>query len=137
MKKFGFFIFFTVVFVIYFSANYYVFTRVFSSLAFVPHWRWPIAGGMILLMLAYPLGRILERIHYSTFSNIFHWVGAFWLGILLYAFLYILLVILFITFIIPRVVISTLFFSFFEPVDNYREQIFGHHSPILHLRLDL
>lgn len=92
MKKFGFLIFFTIVFAIYFSANYYVFTRVFSSLAFAPQWREPIAGVFLLLMLAYPVGRILERLHYSTFSNILHWTGAFWLGILLYAFLYTLLV---------------------------------------------
>lgn len=92
MKKFRFLIFITIVFLIYFAANYYVFTRVFSSLSFAPQWREPIAWAFLLLVLAYPVGRVLERVHYSTFSNIFHWIGAFWLGILLYAFLYALLV---------------------------------------------
>ena len=91
MKKIQFIIFFSLVLLIYFAANYYVFDRSMAALAFRPEWQQPFKWCFIALAASYPVGRVLERFRYSRVSNILHWAGAFWLGFLLYGFLMTLL----------------------------------------------
>ena len=91
MKKIQFIIFFSLVLLIYFAANYYVFDRSMAALTFRPEWQSPFKWVFIILVASYPVGRVLERFRYSRVSNVLHWTGAFWLGILLYGFLMTLL----------------------------------------------
>lgn len=91
MKKTAFAVFFSVVLIIYFFANFYVFTKAHSALAYFPSWQVSFKWVFILLAASYPVGRIIERFHFSVVSVVLHWTGAFWLGILLYGFLFSLL----------------------------------------------
>ena len=91
MRKLHFAIFFSTVFIIYLAANYYVFVRAWLALSYFPEWQQVFVWVFPLLALAYPVGRFLETRRYSVISNILHWIGAFWLGILLYSFLFTLL----------------------------------------------
>ncbi|MBW7886876.1 MAG: metallophosphoesterase [Bacteroidetes bacterium] len=88
MKRKDFLIFFSIVLSVYGLINFYIFVRAWSALAFFPEIRfWVITGG-ILLAAAYPLGRIVERKSLSTFTEVIIYVGALWLGEMVYLFLF-------------------------------------------------
>ncbi len=84
MKNYSFLIFFSIIFSIHFIVNYYIYHRGLQALEGAPglkvYFRWL----MLLLLLAYPLGRFLERIWYSPVSATVHWIGAFWFAGMLY-----------------------------------------------------
>ncbi len=86
----AFFLFFSIVLLVYFSANYYVFWRGWQAIPPGSGWR-PLFGmGFWFLASTYIAGRILERAYISTFSDVLIWTGSFWLGALLYLFLLVL-----------------------------------------------
>ncbi|RPH31451.1 MAG: metallophosphoesterase [Bacteroidales bacterium] len=84
MKVSGIIIFLTIVLSIYTLANWYIFTRtspLFTGSLF------KIIGSNIVfwvIVFAYPMGRILERVINSDFSIFFVKLGSFWLGAMLY-----------------------------------------------------
>ncbi len=84
MKLTSIIIFLSIVLTIYGLTNWYIFIRtspIFSGSTF------KIIGSNIafwILVLAYPLGRILERTIISDFSIFFVKIGSFWLGAMLY-----------------------------------------------------
>jgi predicted MPP superfamily phosphohydrolase len=79
-----FVIFFTIVFTVYGLANYYVLKR--ARLLFSPGaaaWRVFLLLFLIVL-LAYPIGRIIERFHVGLLTNTLVWIGSLWLAALVY-----------------------------------------------------
>lgn len=84
MKNFSFLIFFGIIFSIHFIVNYYIYHRGLQALEGAPGLKVFFRWMMLILLLAYPLGRFLERIWYSPISAIIHWMGAFWFAGMLY-----------------------------------------------------
>ncbi len=89
MKTINFITFFTIVFTIYGLANYYIFIRCWQAIPQNSRWRILYLVVFIFLALSYIIGRILEKIWLSTLSDIFVWIGSFWLA----AFFYFLLIV--------------------------------------------
>jgi len=92
MKISAFAIFISVVLIIYSIVNYYLFIRIWQSLPEAGMLKKIYLPAFIILASAFFAGRIIERIYMSPFSDIIMWVGAFWLAILLYGFLFVLLI---------------------------------------------
>lgn len=92
MKHSAFFIFISVVMVIYFSANYYIFIRGWQSLPAGRNIRFIYCTFFILLVIAYIASKFLERTPYSAAARIFSLTGSFWLAAMLYFTLFIALI---------------------------------------------
>ena len=91
MKNSQFIVFITVVLTIYLIGNLYIF---FKGYNVIPPTRLNrILYIIIFLALAttFFTGRILESIHSSVFADILNTIGGFWMGFLLYGFLFLLL----------------------------------------------
>lgn len=84
MKNFSFLIFFGIILTIHFLVNYYIYYRGIQALQGAPNLKPLFRWVMLVLVLAYPVGRILERVWYSPFSSTIHWIGAFWFAGMLY-----------------------------------------------------
>lgn len=89
MKNYGFLIFISIILSIHFLVNYYIYHRGIQWLETMPSLKPAFRLTMLLLVIAYPLGRFLERIWYSPVSNTLHWIGAFWFAGMLYFTLFI------------------------------------------------
>lgn len=90
MKNRDMYIFFIIVFIIYFSANAYIFIRGYRAL------QGYISTGLfsasfILLAFTFIIGKILERNSSSVVADILNVTGGFWLACMLYAFLLLLI----------------------------------------------
>ena len=87
MKNYQFLIFFSIVLILYSSINYYILHRSMQALppasGLKPWFRWLF----IAVASSYVLGRIIERIQLSAFSDLLMWVGSFWLAAMFYFFL--------------------------------------------------
>ncbi|UCE06713.1 MAG: metallophosphoesterase [bacterium] len=92
MKVLNFIIFFTIVLTIYGLANCYIFIRGWQVIPHLSRWRIPYLLLFVLLALSYIIGRILEKIWLSVASDIFVWIGSFWLGAFFYFFLIVLVI---------------------------------------------
>ena len=80
-------IFFGFFFTVHFLVNFYIYRRGVAALhnrLVLKHW---FRGVMLLLFLAYPLGRWLDSVYYSTLSVVLHWLGSFWFAAMLYLFM--------------------------------------------------
>lgn len=86
MNKTGFIIFFSIVLTIYFSANTYIFVRGLQALTSAKIIKPIFVVLFWLIVLAYPAGRIIEKIAISGFSNWLTWIGALWLASMAYFF---------------------------------------------------
>lgn len=84
----AFLLFFGIVLLIYGLINYYIFHRIAPL---VDNWKTTFSLMFWMLVLMYPTGRILEKQAVSFLSDLMIWVGAFWLAIMLYAFLLVLI----------------------------------------------
>ena len=95
MKTHAMGIFFTLVLIVHFLVNFYIFIRGWQSLSIFPAIRpWYLAL-FVVLFLSYILARVLERyIGYSA-ASVFNWIGSFWFAAMLYFFLFILFIDLF------------------------------------------
>ncbi len=92
MKVSSIIIFLTIVLTIYTLANWYIFIR--TSPLFTGS-NFKIIGSNIIfwiLVLSYPMGRILERLIKSDLSIFFVKIGSYWLGAMLYLILIFLLI---------------------------------------------
>lgn len=92
MKSYQFLVFFSIVMLIYASVNYYIYARAMQAIPLASSFRVWFKWGFILLASAYIAGRIMERVYLSAFSDVLTWVGAFWLAIMLYGFLFVVLI---------------------------------------------
>jgi len=92
MNKKTFLIFFSVVFVIYFLINYYIFMHGWNAFPRHDASRTIYAITFSLLFISYILSRFLERTALVKVSEPFTWIGSFWLAAMFYFFLIVLLV---------------------------------------------
>ena len=92
MKSYQFLVFFSIVLLIYSSVNYYIYARAMQAIPAASSFRIWFKWGFFLLASAYIAGRVMERVYLSTFSDVLTWVGAFWLGIMLYSFFFVVVI---------------------------------------------
>jgi len=92
MKTINFFIFFSIVLTIYGLVNYYILIRGWQAIPQHSRLRIPYLVLYLFLALSYIIGRVLERIWLSVVSDIFVWIGSFWLAMFFYFFLIVLVV---------------------------------------------
>lgn len=84
-----FLLFFSIVLLIYFSVNFYIYNRGIQLIPANNLKPW-LKIGFWLLASSYILGRVIERFHISWFTDILTWSGSFWLAAMLYFFLLVL-----------------------------------------------
>ena len=77
--------FFTIVFIVYFSANLWLFYKGFSGIPELRKYKLIYFVSFAILSLSFIAGKILESTHSSVLSDILNITGGFWLGFLLYA----------------------------------------------------
>lgn len=92
MRTMTFLFFFAIVLIIYSLANYYIFIRGWQALPQGSKIRVYYLTAFLILASSYIVGRILEKIYLSIASDIFVWIGSFWLAAMLYLFLAVLLI---------------------------------------------
>lgn len=92
MKSYQFLIFFSIVMLVYASVNYYIYARAIQAIPATSSFRVWFKWGFLLLVSAYVAGRIMEKVYLSNFSDVLTWVGAFWLAIMVYGFLFVVLI---------------------------------------------
>ncbi|MFT3740066.1 MAG: metallophosphoesterase [Breznakibacter sp.] len=90
MKQMAFFVFLTIILSVHFGVNLYIYFRGIQGLEAWPVVKACFRWGVIFFMLAYPIGRFLEKVWLSPVSDVFHWAGALWFAVMLYAFLLLL-----------------------------------------------
>jgi predicted MPP superfamily phosphohydrolase len=91
----NFIIFFSIVFLVYGLVNYYIFIRGWQSIPKDSPVRTYYLIIFLVLALSYFAGRFLENLLPADFCNVFIWVGAYWLALMIYFLLGVLLVDLF------------------------------------------
>jgi uncharacterized protein len=87
MRNIQFIIFFSIVIAIFTLLNLYIYSKgilVFPQGTAARLW---FRGIFIFLAASYPLARFLERVWLSSVSDIFTWIGSFWLAAFFYFFL--------------------------------------------------
>jgi len=90
MRNIQFLIFFSVVITIYSLLNYYIYSKgLWAFPSGTPGRIW-FKILFVFLSASYIIARILERVWISPVSDVFTWIGSFWLG----AFFYFLLMVL-------------------------------------------
>ena len=83
-------IFLSIVFLIYFLINFYIFIRGWQAISSIPSYKPFYIILFVLISLSFIAGRFLEKIWLSKVSEIVVWIGSFWLAAMLYFFLIIL-----------------------------------------------
>ena len=86
-----FVIFFSVVLLIYSLLNYLVFIRGLQAIPLGNPYRTGYKWAFLILSSSYIVARVLERIWISPVSDVFTWVGSFWLAAMIYFLLFALL----------------------------------------------
>lgn len=84
--KVYFLVFFSIVLLVFFSTNYYIFHRSAPAIEGFPYKSYLIAL-FWLIVLAYPVGRILEGVIPTLAPPIIVKIGSIWLAVMLYLFL--------------------------------------------------
>jgi len=84
--------FFAVVLAVYFSVNAYVLYRGVHCFPEGSAARAAVLWTGIVLIVSYIAGRVLERYWLSEVSELFVWIGSFWMGAMLYLFLAVVLI---------------------------------------------
>jgi uncharacterized protein len=92
MKVINFVIFFSIFLTVYSLVNFYIFIHGRQALSPYPALKAPYLALFLFLALSYIIGRILERLWLSAVSDVFVWIGSFWLAMFFY-FLLIVIVI--------------------------------------------
>ncbi len=88
-----FIIFFSIVLSVYFLSNFYIYKRGIKSLSFSGKKRWIFRIFFLLVVLSYPLGRVLEGLNKDGFINYpLILLGSIWMGMMLYFLLFILII---------------------------------------------
>jgi uncharacterized protein len=92
MRTTMFIIFFSIVLTVYTLVNFYIFRRVWPGLVGTGIYRTIFLYGFIFLVLAYPLGRLAENFTRNVATDFLVIVGSFYLGMMVYAFMVILVI---------------------------------------------
>jgi predicted MPP superfamily phosphohydrolase len=92
MRITSFLIFIGIVFLIYFSINYYIFIRGLQVFSISPLWRKTYITLFLVSALSFIAGEFLEHTHPSAIGEWIYRIGAFWLAFMLYLFLIVLFV---------------------------------------------
>jgi len=87
----GFIIIFSIIIVVYSAINYYIFRRGFEAIP--QNWNVSVYYTILFVFIAasYLIGRFLERVWVSDFTDCLVWIGSFWLGAMVYFFFIILI----------------------------------------------
>jgi len=92
MRLIQFAVFFSIVLTVYSLVNYYIFSRGLRTFEQGTLLRTFYISGFWLLASTFILGRVLEKVYLSHLSDLFTWLGSFWLAAMLYLFLAVVLV---------------------------------------------
>lgn len=84
MRTTAFLIFFGTFLLIYFSVNFYIFSRGLQAFSVSPAWRKSYITVFWLIVSSFIIGEILEHTHSSLTSEWIYRIGAFWLAFMLY-----------------------------------------------------
>ena len=84
MRLTSFLIFFGTALLIYFSFNYYIFSRGLQAFSITPAWRRTYIIVFWVVVSCFVLGEILEHTRSSLTSEWIYRIGAFWLAFMLY-----------------------------------------------------
>ena len=91
MKFWSFLIFVSIVLLIYSSVNYYIFIRGLQAIPKESSFRTYYIVLFIIVASSLWIGRILETFMLNKVTEIFVWIGSFWLAFMLYFFLFVIL----------------------------------------------
>jgi len=84
MKLSQIIVFLVIVLLVYGAINFYIMRRTWQALAGAPRLRWLFFGLFLLLVLAYPAGRFLERGLRGYLSDMVILVGAYYFALMTY-----------------------------------------------------
>lgn len=90
--RWQFVIFFSIFFTIYGLVNFYILRRSWQALELHPQWRLCFVVWFIGSALVYFIGRWLENYYFNPATDALVWYGAFWLGLIVYAFFAVLFI---------------------------------------------
>ena len=89
MKVLDYIIFISIVLLVYGSLHFYLFIRGWEALPDIGYVKIIYSILFSIGAASYILGRIIENASVCSASTIFIWIGSFWLGLILYLFLFI------------------------------------------------
>ncbi|HOU17708.1 MAG TPA: hypothetical protein PKX09_07530, partial [Candidatus Marinimicrobia bacterium] len=92
MKIRTFIIFLTIVLLAYFIVNYYIFIHGLKAFGTNQAAKLIYTILFVLLVSAYFLGRIIERISNGVVSQALEWLGAYWFGAMVYFLLIVIII---------------------------------------------
>lgn len=92
MKGYAIIIFFSIVFIVYFLVNYYIYRHGLMALPKGSSLRHAFVWLFWAAVICFPLGRMVERIWSCAVTDFIVWIGAFWLAAMLYLFLSVLFI---------------------------------------------
>ena len=84
MRITSFLIFLGTVLLIYFSVNFYIYTKGLQAFSISPTWRRGFTIAFWLIVASFIIGEVLEHTHSSLIGEWIYRVGAFWLAFMLY-----------------------------------------------------
>lgn len=115
MRTVNFIIFLSVFFTVYGLVNFYIFVRGWQSIPQGSTLRSAYAIVFWVVALSFIFGRVLERFRISAFSNLFVWMGSFWIAAIIYFFIVIV--------VLDGLRIAHYFHPFFPSIvtDNYAQ----------------
>jgi uncharacterized protein len=88
----GMIIFLSIILLVYLSTNYYIYKRAAQALSIDnPYLLW-FRVVFIIIIMSYPLGRILDALYRCQLSYYLTWIGSLWMGAMLYFFIIILFI---------------------------------------------
>lgn len=76
--------FFIIVLAVHALVNFYIGLRGWQALEAAPAFRVWYLIFIVLVFVAYPAGRVLEKLWYHPIPITLHWIGAFWFAAMLY-----------------------------------------------------
>jgi len=92
MKSYQFLVFFSIVLLIYSLVNYYIYIRGMQALpagmGFKKWYPWIF----LFLSASYIISRLMERVWISPVSNVFTFLGSFWLALMVYLLMAVLVI---------------------------------------------
>lgn len=92
MRKIDFLIFLSIVLLVYFLINSYIVHRAYAATKYNQTLKTICLSLLLLLILAYPLGRLLQNFFQNVFVDFVLFAGAFYLGMMVYFFLLVLII---------------------------------------------
>ena len=90
MKNIQFLLFLVIVLTIYSLTNLYIFLKGYHALVTGRENKIIYTSAFIVLAATFVIGKILEVRHSTVFSDILNIIGGFWLGFMLYGFLFLM-----------------------------------------------